>query len=353
MAAEPAPDGRKAADPWPVRWLLAPAPAARLASLRIAVGAYAALWALVRLPAHLDHADQVASRWQPVGVLAPLDAPLPGAVVVALSLITPPLAAVFAAGWAYRLVAPACAAAVLVLATLDSSWGQVFHTENLMVLHLVVLALAPAAADALVLRRPQRARSGPKLRRRIESTHRAASRPAEHGRGPAAPPSDPRDDARYGWPVRLAALVVVLSYLITGIAKLRIAGLGWVDGETLRHLVAYDNVRKGVLGDTYSPLGTALVAHAWVFGPLAVLALAVELGSWVALAGGRWRTAWVAAAWTFHVGVLASMAIVFAYPLSGVAFAPFFRLEVLVDRLARRRRPERTGAALAGRVRRP
>ncbi|HEX6418675.1 MAG TPA: hypothetical protein VFZ77_09265, partial [Acidimicrobiales bacterium] len=85
-------------------------------------------------------------------------------------------------------------------------------------------------------------------------------------------------------------------------------------------------------GDAWSPAGTALVAHAWVFAPLAVLTLVVELGAWVALLGGRWRTAWVAAAWLFHAGVLALMAIVFAYPLSGVAFAPFFRLERLAGR---------------------
>jgi hypothetical protein len=39
---------------------------------------------------------------------------------------------------------------------------------------------------------------------------------------------------------------------------------------------------------------------------------------------------WATAAWLFHVGIVALMAIVFAYPLSGVAFAPLFRLERLV-----------------------
>ena len=332
--------GSRPAEPRPLGWLLAPAPARRLAALRIAVGAYALIWASVRLPAHLGHADQAAGRWEPEGVLAPLDAPPSDAVIVALSLLTPLLAFAFATGRGYRVVGPACAAAVLVLATLDSSWGQVFHTENLMVLHLVVLALAPQAADALVLRRRARARPDGGIPR-----HQPTDPPNE--------PGDPPDDPRYGWPVRLAAVVVVLTYLITGIAKLRIAGVEWIDGETLRHLVAYDNVRKGVLGDSYSPLGTALVAHAWVFAPLAALAVAVELGSWVALAGGRWRTAWVAAAWAFHVGVLGLMAIVFAYPLSGVAFLPFFRLEVLVDRLAGNGWRGRTAPALAGRGHRP
>jgi hypothetical protein len=225
------------------------------------------------------------------------------------------------------------------VATLDSSWGQVFHTENLMVLHLVILALAPGAADALVVGR----RSG----------RRARPRPAPARDGDLLSTPEPEPAARYGWPVRLAAVVVSLTYLVTGVAKLRLAGASWLDGDTLRHLVAYDNVRKAVLGDTYSPLGTALVEHAWVFAPLAVATLAVELGAVAALLGGRWRTVWVAAAWTFHVGVLALMAIVFAYPLSGVAFAPFFRLERLAERVGRaagRRQPTR---ALAGSARRP
>jgi hypothetical protein len=129
--------------------------------------------------------------------------------------------------------------------------------------------------------------------------------------------------------VRLAAVVVVLTYTITGVAKLRLAGLDWLDGDTLRHLVAHDNLRKAVLGDHYSPIGPALVARAWVFAPFALLTLVVELGAWTALLGGRWRTAWVTSAWLFHVGVLAIMAVLFAYPLSGVAFAPFFCLERL------------------------
>lgn len=304
-APEPA-TTRGAAVRDPVAWLLAPAPAARLAALRILVGGYATVWATVRLPAHLAHADQVADRWDPVGVLAPLGSPPPDAVVVAVAVAAPLLGLLFVAGCGFRLAGPLCAAAVLVLASLDSSWGQVFHTENLMVLHLVILALAPGAADALVVRRATRA---------------APSEPA------------PAPGPRYGWPVRLAGVVVVLTYLVTGIAKLRLAGAGWADGEALRNLVAFDNVRKALLGDAYSPIGTALVEHAWVFAPLAVLTLAVELGAWVALLGGRWRTAWVAAAWAFHLGVLVLMAIVFAYPLTGIAFAPLFRLEVLVDRV--------------------
>ena len=293
----------------PLGWLLAPAPAARLAMLRVLVGGYAAVWAAVRLPAHVGHTDQPAGRWQPVGVLAPLGSPPPDALVVAVAAVAPVLGLLFVLGWRYRLIGPAVATVMLGLATLDSSWGQVFHTENLMVLHLVILALAPGAADALVAGR-------------------------RRGRTPTPVPAP---DPRYGWPVRLAGLAVVLTYLVTGVAKLRVGGLDWVDGDTLRHLVAHDNLRKALLGDSYSPIGPALIDHAWLFAPLAALTLMVELGAWVALLGGRRRTAWVAAAWIFHVGVLAVMAVVFAYPLTGIAFAPFFRTERLAARVRRGR----------------
>jgi hypothetical protein len=285
----------------PVEWLVAPAPAARLAMLRILVGVYATAWTLVRLPAHLAHTDQVVARWQPVGVLAPLESPPADTAILLVAVAAPLLGVLFVAGWRYRAIGPLFAVAVLLLATLDSSWGQVFHTEHLLVLHLLILAQAPAA-DVLATGRRR------------------------------APPG-PAVDGRYGWPVRLAAVVVVLTYVIAGIAKLRIGGLDWLDGDTLRNWVAHDNLRKAVLGDSYSAIGRHLVRHAWLFPPLAVLTVIVELGAWVALLGGRWRTAWVVAAWLFHLGVLAAMAILFSYQLTGAAFAAFFRLERLADRV--------------------
>ena len=36
---------------------------------------------------------------------------------------------------------------------------------------------------------------------------------------------------------------------------------------------------------------------------------------------------WAVAAWGFHLGVVALMAIAFPYPLLGLAYAPLFRIE--------------------------
>lgn len=289
------------------RWLFTPAPAERLAALRILFGLYGVIWSVARLPAHLGHADQVATRWEPIGFLAPFGDPLPSPVVVALAIGTPLLGLAYAAGWRFWASGPAFAVALLALTTLDSSWGMIFHTENLMVLHVVIVALAPGAAHSLSIDWRRRTRS--------QTTGAVISIPA-HG--------------RYGWPIRLATVVIVLAYMLAGIAKLRGAGVGWGSGEILRNLVAHDNLRKALLGDTYSPVGNLLVAHTpWVFTPLAVATLAVELGAGVLLLGQRWRTAWAATAWLFHLGVVASMAILFPYQLSGVAFAPLFRVERL------------------------
>lgn len=284
-------------------WYFAPAPAVRLALFRVAVGLYAAGWSLARLPAHLDLADRPAARWDPVGPWALLDAPPADAVVVALALAAPLAGIALAVGWWHRVVGPVVAVVLLGLTALASSFGQVFHTENLLVLHLFVLAIAPAA-DALV--------------------------PGRRGIEPGAAGD------RYGWPLRLASVLVVATYVLAGLAKLRIGGGDWLDGDVLRNLVAHDNLRKAVLGDVHSPLGTALVGQAWLFAPMAWATVLVELAAPVALLGGRWRTAWVAAAWTFHLGVLALMAVLFPYQLLGVAFLPFFPLERVLDRTRRR-----------------
>ena len=41
------------------------------------------------------------------------------------------------------------------------------------------------------------------------------------------------------WPVRVAAVVTVLTYVLAGIAKLRIGGVAWMTGDTLRNHVAF------------------------------------------------------------------------------------------------------------------
>jgi hypothetical protein len=293
------------------RWFFAPAPAERLAVVRIVVCGYALAWAVVRTPTWLDLARLPEVRHRPVGVLTLLDGPVTPLAVGVLAAGTVLAGAAAVVGWRWMFSGPAFAAGFLVLASHGASWGQILHTEHLPALHLLVLAASPAAGDALAV----------------------GSRRAP---GPAAD--------RYGWPLRALALVTVTTYVVAGVAKLRYGGPEWVSGEVLRNLVAHDNLRKQLMGDPSSPVARYVVGHPSLFAPAAVLTVVVELGAPLALVGGRLRTLWVATAWAFHVGVLVMMAVLFLYPLLGVAFVALFRAERLADAV-RGRWPGRRPAA--------
>jgi uncharacterized membrane protein YphA (DoxX/SURF4 family) len=304
------------------RWFLAPAPAERLAALRILVGSFATIYLAIRVPYVLDVADLPRGRFEPVGVAAVLDAPLATAVVRVVLLSAVLAGVLFVVGWRHRVVAPTFALLLLASLTYSNSWQHIAHTENLVLLHVAVLAVVPAA-DVWSL----------DARRAVAGTD------ARRAAGPVTAPG-----SGYGWPIQLMSMLTVVTYVLAGVAKVRHGGVDWVDGDVLRNLVAHDNLRKIVLGDVHSPIGGWLVGHGWVFPPLAALSLAVELGAPLALLRGRFRQVWIVAAWCFHLGVLALMAILFPYPLSGIAFASFLRPERLLTRVARAVRRPATGS---------
>jgi ABC-type sulfate transport system permease subunit len=128
--------------------------------------------------------------------------------------------------------------------------------------------------------------------------------------------------------------VTATTYVLAGIAKLRLAGGAWLDGDQLRNQIAIDNLRKALLGDRVALFAAPLVAHPAALTALSIATLVVELGAPIALAGGVMGRAWAAAAWLFHVGVLLAMNILFPYALLGVAFLPLFPIERPLGRIA-------------------
>lgn len=285
----------RAVDRW-YRPALAPD---RLAALRILIGAFCTVYLAIRLPNLLGLAE--LGGFRPTGLATLLSEPLPAALVTAQAVAALALAVAFTLGLAYRFTGPAFALVLLWVLTYRNSFGMIFHTENLTVAHVLVLGGA-RAADVWSLDARRAARRG---------------RPAP---GPAS---------IYGWPVRLLALLTVVAYLLAGIAKLRISGLHWAASDLLRNYIAYDNLRKLMLHDAYSAFGAWLTSQAWVFPPLAFASLLMELLAPLALVGPRLARAWAWMAWGFHAGVLAIMAILFPYPLAGLAFAPLFTPERL------------------------
>jgi hypothetical protein len=278
-------------------WLAAPAPADRLGVLRFLTNLFATGYLAVLLREYLALADSPASRFEPVGVLAWLGSPLPAGLWVALVVATLVFGVASTAGAWFRWTGPAFAVLLLGLTTYRSSWGQLLWFETLVVLHVLIIGFAPSADD-------------------VSIDARRAPRPL-------------RDGSAYGFPIRLAAIVTVLTYVLAGLAKLRIGGLDWLSGDTLRNHIAFSAVRLEVLGGTASPVARPFMEQAALLAPMAVMTVVVELAAPLALLGGWIRTAWVAVAWTMHAAIATLMFVVFPYPLLLVAFAPLFPLERL------------------------
>lgn len=278
-------------------WWFAPAPAERLAALRLFIGGYAFIYLWIRFGEFVNIANLPVAQWKGVGVTNWTGHLAPG-VVIALVVATMIALAAFVLGAGYRYAAPLAAIGLLFVTTYRNSWGMVFHTENLMVLHVAALALSPAS-DAWSI-----------------DKWRNWTRPTEAG---------------YGWAIKLLVALTAAAYMLAGIAKLRIAGLDWIDGELLRNQIAIDNLRKALLGDSVAPLATEFLHHPQLFTVFSAMTILLELGAPIALLdgriGGRLARLWAVAVWGFHVGVVLLMNIWFLYPLVFVAFLPVFHVE--------------------------
>jgi len=291
--------GPEAPKGWFGRWC-GEAPADRLGAVRILSFGFALVYLLIRAPAVMAVTSLEESRFVPVGPVVLLSRPVGAGTTFVLLVVTTVALLGATLGYRWRLSGPVAALGVLWLLSYRLSWGQVLHTENLLVLHLLILAGSPAA-DAMAL----------------DSGRRDPGRTPDRG-------------WVYGWVLQLMGLVTVLGYALAGYAKLRNGGMAWLNGDVLGSHIALDNLRKALFGEPYSPLGGWLTRFGFVFAPMAWGAMVLELGGVVALWPGRLRRLWVWAVWGFHVTVLALMAIVFPYQLSGVAFASFSRPEIIL-----------------------
>ncbi len=275
------------------RWLRPEVPPERLARARTLVGAFALFYLLVRIRYFADLSVHGAGDFAPVGVARVLSAPLAAWSTTAIAGLAVALGVAFLARLRPNVVSPAFFAAMLWVTTYRSSFGKILHTENLLLLHLFVLALADAAPSAP-----------------------AADDGAAGARG-----------RRDGWTLRTMTVLTACAYLVAGVAKLRFGGEAWLSGGALADWIRWDALRKIELGSVSSPLGPRLAGMPEALRALAAFTIVVEIGAPLALLHPRLMRGWVLAAWLFHAGIAATMAIGFLYPLSLVAFAPAFPLE--------------------------
>ena len=294
------------------RWLFRPAGARPLAVVRIAIGSYALVWLLFSSPELLGLGGLDRARFDPVGIVAVTGAgPMSTRSIAFLLAATIAAAVAVVAGWRFRVTGPVFAVGLLWLTTYQNSWSKLLHSENLLVIHALVLAVSPAA-DAWAVRRRR---------------------------------EEPAVGERYGWPLRAMALATVGSYVLAGVTKLRNAGWGWFDPENLRNWLAYDLVRKELFGDPYLQIALPALRHPWLLLPAVVATMVIELGAPIALVGRQWAWRWCLAAWSFHVAVVLSMSVTFPYELVGVAYLPVLLATAGVGAGGRSRQVLRRGAA--------
>lgn len=281
-------------------------PAARLAVIRIIVGLFAFVYVAQRLSMFLEMNGNDPFYFKPLGAVWWLAEPLSLGALKALLTATLLANAAFIAGWRFRLTGPLFSVLLLILLCYRNSWTMIYHSDNAMVVHVLILGFT-AAADAWS----------------VDSwSHRPSPSTTNHW--------------RYGWPVQLLSAVTLSSYFVSGIAKLAgELGWGWISGESLRSQVAVDAIRKALLGETPPELAFSLYPHLWLFTLIGCLSMLTELLAPIGILHRRLGMFWAVNAFAMHWGILFVMGITFRYQLLGIIFLSFFPAERLAQPLER------------------
>jgi hypothetical protein len=282
-------------------------PAARTGLVRALVGGYTLVYLGRRRQMFREVTRTDPALFKPVGPVRALRKPLPPPVADALSDATLVSTALFTLGAGHRVTGRLHSALLAWTLSYRNSWSMIYHSDNTMVLHTLVLG-ATRSADAVS----------------VDALVRGGDTPADH--------------PRYDVPLQVMNAASTAAYLLAGVAK--VAGpSGWhgADGAGMRRQVAVDGVRKELFGSEAAPVGAALYRHKHLFTAMAAGSLVLELGAPLAMLDRRLGRAWVAAMFGLHWGIRAVMGITFRYQMSGVSFASWLEVERLLDLVRRRR----------------
>ena len=282
-----------------------PAPAKRLGMLRICLGAFITLWMWSELSDFLKVPRTDLRLFAPVGVV--LHGPVAADLVTLVVYATTALAVVFTFGLWHRVTGPLFAGLFLWLLCYRQSWSMIYHSDDVVVLHAIVLGFA-RSADALSLDAYFRKRRSPGA-----SFSEAVS-------------------WQYNWPVKLMCSLVVCSYFLAAVAKIAgPMGFAWMTGENLRAQMAVDGIRKELLGKDPNPFSYAIYDKVLLFTVLSAGSLVTEFFAPLALFNRRFGWLWCINAFLMHWGILAVMHITFHYQLTGMMYLAFFPVERILD----------------------
>jgi len=154
------------------------------------------------------------------------------------------------------------------------SYGDVHHNQALFAIFLLALAFSPAgeslSVDALLRRRRAPAPGGA-----VEA---------------------PRSDLAM-WPLKLAHVLLALTYFSTGATKLLVGGFRWMNGYTLQISVMSDAIPGNI------PLGIWLAQHHTLCIVLSVFTILFETFYFVSLLVPRIAPLFFLGGVFFHIGL--------------------------------------------------
>jgi hypothetical protein len=257
------------------RWIFQAGSAERLAAIRIGLCLVVAY--RIARPVYRGLAHQPPALYRPLSFMKLLPHMPPEGAVVALQVAGVIAALLAAAGIRSRIAFPAAWGCSLILNGMFTSIGKVVHNDVLLLLCMVPLLAAPIE-DAWALAPSRRS-----LRRR---------RDANRAR-----------DVRYGWPLRVAMIVIAGAYFLTGFQKVVNSGPGWVTSGNLRWVLYTSSDGQ----PSPNTLGLWLAGTAWAAHLFALFTLVVELGFPLVLWTPRAAWFFVPAAFALHLGILLTM----------------------------------------------
>jgi hypothetical protein len=153
------------------------------------------------------------------------------------------------------------------------SYGDVHHSEALFCIFLLALAFAPSgkslSLDALIARR-----SSPRRRAAEVETVETAM-----------------------WPLKLAHVLLAMTYFSTGATKLIDGGLRWMNGYTLQSYTFADGIARG------QPVGIWLGQHYTLCLILSVFTVAFELFFFLSIFFPRVAPLFFVTGIFFHIGL--------------------------------------------------
>jgi hypothetical protein len=217
-----------------------------LIGVRIVAGSYRQL------------AGTPAALVDPVPLLGWLDRMPSAEVFVALQVVGGLAALAAALRKRPRLAFAVAWVCYLVLAGLRGSRGKVLHNDLLLLWASAPFLLAPARIDR----------------------------------------RDPVPRRRYGWPVRVAIVIVALVYFLAGYHKLRRSGLEWAYGDNMRYVALWG---PSIGASGWEGLARWVGEHLWVARASGVFILGLELTFPVVVFVRRARVWYALAAVVLHV----------------------------------------------------